>query len=129
MEGQAVDAHDVGTGEAVGEAEDAAGGSEEKIAPAPAPATVATCRGREEAEAVAAAAGEGERVEAVGAEQEEWPGRAKDAEVKVAQAADGSRGVAVVVLGWRLHRHEAGERTGKGRGAARARPGGREVRM
>ena len=68
MEGQAVDAH--GGGEAVGKAECAAGGAEDKITPAPAPAAMATCRGREEAEAVAAAAGKGKRVEAVGTEQE-----------------------------------------------------------
>ena len=43
--------------------------------------------------------------------------------MEVTQAA-GSRGVAVVDLGWRLHRHETGGGTGKGRRAAR--PGGRE---
>jgi hypothetical protein len=102
----------------VAEAEGAARRADEKIPVAP--AAVATRRGREEAEAVAAAAGEGKRVEAVGAEQEQWRGGAEDADVEVAQAA-GSRGVAVVVLGRRLHRHE-----GTGKGERSRRPEGRE---
>lgn len=107
MEGQPIDAHGVGTGEAVGEAEYAARGAEQKIAAAAAPA--ATRRGRDEAEAVAPTAGKGERIEAVGAEQEERRGGAEEAEMEVAQAAR-SRWVAVVVAGWRLHRHEVGGR-------------------
>lgn len=106
----------------MGEAEDAARSAEQKIAAAAAPA--ATRRGRDEAEAVAPAAGKGERIEAVGAEEEERLGGA-EAEMEVAQGAR-SRWVAVVVVGWRLHRHEVGGRE-LGRGEEPPRPGGGKV--